>query len=121
MSPLRDYRICWLLNNQLGYQLEWKEDVPLLVGKQKQRALFNLYSYHDELNWLQYHFINNKYLGEYLVPELKQVDHLLLIDGGNAPQEKARAMEILRTLPLVQAVLDVEVDSLRSKQNLIFE
>jgi hypothetical protein len=121
ISSVRDYRICWLLNNQLGYHLEWKEEVPLLIGKGIQKAVFNLFAYHDELNWLQYHFINNKYLGDYLVPELKEVDHFLLIDGMHAPEEKERAIQVLRASPLIQAVVAVDGNSLRSKKNLIFE
>ncbi|CAN5139197.1 hypothetical protein BH09BAC1_BH09BAC1_25520 [soil metagenome] len=121
ISSVRDYRICWLLNTQLHYQLEWKEEVPLLVAKGKQRALFNLFAYHDELNWLQFHFINNKYLGEHLVPELREVDHFLLIDGSYSIQEKAKAIDVLKASPLIQAVVEVDADSLRSKKNLIFE
>ncbi len=121
VSSARDYRICWLLNHQLGYQLEWKEEVPLVIAKKRQRALFNLFAYHDELNWQQYYFINNKHLADHLVPELKQVDHFLLIDGSSAEPEKIRVMDVLRQSPLVQAVFDVEVDSLKSKKNLIFE
>lgn len=121
VSPIRDYRLCWLLNHQLGYQLKWKEELPLITAKGKQKALFNLYAYHDELNWLQYYFINNKYLGEHLVPELKQVDHFLLIEGNQADQAKAAALHMLRQSPMVQAVFDVDANGLRSKQNLIFE
>lgn len=121
VSHVRDYRICWMLNSQLNLQLEWKEEVPLLSGKGKQKSLFNRFYYNDELNWLHYHFINNKYLGDNLVPELKQVDHFLLVEGNNADQEKARIMATLKQSPMIQAVLDVDPNKLRSKQNLIFE
>ncbi len=121
ISSVRDYRICWLLNTQLGYQLQWKEEVPLLIAKGKQRALFNRFAYHDELNWLEFHFINNKYLGEHLVPELKEVDYFLLVDGSHAGEEKARAIDVLRASPLIQAVVEVDANDLRSKKNLIFE
>jgi hypothetical protein len=121
VSPIRDYRICWLLNHHLSYQLEWKEEVPLLGGRGKQKTLFNRYSYNDELNWLQFHFINNKYLGKNLVPELEQVDHLFLVDGTNAAIEKERIITTLKSLPLIQAVFAVNPNELRSKKNLIFE
>ncbi len=121
VSPIRDYRICWLLNHHLSYQLEWKEEVPLLGGRGKQKTLFNRYSYNDELNWLQFHFINNKYLGKNLVPELKQVDHFFLVDGTNAAIEKERIITTLKSLPLIQAVFAVNPNELRSKKNLIFE
>lgn len=121
VSPVRDYRICWLLNNRLNFQLEWVEEVPLLSGKGIQKSLFNRFYYNDELNWLHYHFVNNKYLGDNLIPELKQVDHFLLVEGNNAHQEKARVITILKQSPIIQAVLDVDPNTLRSKKNLIFE
>lgn len=121
VSSIRDYRICWLLNQELGYRLEWKEEVPLTTEKGRQRALFTRFAFEDELNKLKYHFINNKYLGENLVPEQKQVDYFLLIEGSHAQIEQQRALQILRESPLVQTAFTLDANSLRSKKNLIFE
>lgn len=121
ISPIRDYRLCWHINNKLNLDFARQEEIPLHYPKKHKYAYYNLFYFEDEMNWLQYYFINNRSLGEHLIPELKQVDYFLLIKGGNAATEKDAVVDILRGLEQVQAVLTIDPTTLKSKQNLIFE
>lgn len=121
VSAERDYRLCWQLNKELGLDFTRQDEIPIHYQKKKKFAYFNLYYYEDELNWLQYYFINNKSQGESLIPELKQVDHLLLIKGSEAELVKDETIKCLKAMSQVQAILDTNPEHLRSKYNLIFE
>ena len=122
VSSYRDYRLCWYLNKTLGFNLAWKEEVKVEQTKKRQAAgYFNLFSYEDELNKMQYFFVSNKSAGEFLVPELKQVDYFLELSGGNAPEEKERILTALKEVHIVEAVFPTEASALKSKQNLVFE
>ena len=121
VSAERDYRLCWLLNRDFKLDFKRQEEIPIHYAKKKKYAYFNLYYFEDELNWLQYYFINNKSQGESLIPELKQVDYLLLIKGGEADSFKDEIMQGLNRMNQVQAILDTNPEHLSSKYNLIFE
>ncbi len=121
VSPVRDYRLCWHINKVLNVDFERQEEIPLHYPRKHKYGYYNLFYYEDALNWLQYYFINNRSLGEHLIPELKQVDYFLLIKGGNAAVEKGTIVEALRKLEHIQAVLQIDPLTLKSRQNLIFE
>jgi hypothetical protein len=121
VSSYRDYRICWHINQELMIDLTRQEDIKIEFRSRKQSAWFNLYSYKDEINWLQYYVIANKSAGEVLVPELKEVDYFLQISGGNAANEKERVLEGLKRIHLIEAVFATDPAELKSKQNLVFE
>lgn len=121
VSPVRDYRLCWHLHQLLSLDFVRQDEIVLHYPKKHKYGYYNLFYYEDELNWLQYYFINNRSLGENLIPELKQVDYFLLIKGGNADVERDTAINALKQLEQVQAVLSTDPEGLKSKQNLIFE
>lgn len=122
VSSYRDYRICWHLNQQLGLDLAFKEELKLeKAQKRKASAYFNLYAYTDELNKTQYYLVSNKSAGEFLVPELKEVDFFLQFSGGNSPLEKDKIVQTLKGLSVIEAVFATDPASLKSKQNLVFE
>ena len=121
VSSLRDYRLCWQINRTLRLDLSKKNDLEVTDVKKRQQAHFSLFSHEDEINFLQYFFIGNKASGAYFIPELKQVDYLLMIRGDAADTEKQDILQQLKNLRGMEAVFETDAETLRSKQNLIFE
>lgn len=121
VSPIRDYRLCWYINKALKIDFARQDEIQIRYPKKSKYGYFDLYFYDDELNWLQYYFINNRSLGEHLIPEMKQVDHFLMVKGGNAEMEMPGIIERLKKIDHIQAMLQVDPSQLRSKQNLILE
>lgn len=121
ISGIRDYRLCWHLNQHLGFDFARQPEIQLHYPKKQKYGYFNLYEYEDELNWLQYYFIVNKSLGENLIPELKQVDYLLLIKGGSVGMDTESLLHNLKQIKYVEAAFQTDPTTLRSRQNLILE
>ena len=54
-----------------------------------------------------------------MIPEQKTVDYYLRIDGDAEPEDLNRIMTELKKLSAVQHVFEVDVDTLKSKHNLL--
>lgn len=121
ISAIRDYRLCWHLNQELGFDFVRQPEIQLHYAKKQKYGYFNLYRFDDELNWLEYYFIMNKSLGENLIPELKQVDYFLLIKGGSVGMDTENLLRDLKKIKYVEAAFQTDPSTLRSRQNLILE
>lgn len=121
VSPVKDYRLCWLINKHLNIDLCRNEDLEINLTREKKLAYFSLYSYYDNLDKLSVFLLNNKFNNDYLLPELKQADFLLMIKGGLADIEKDRYVSAIKAIPVVQTLFEINPYSLKSKQNLIFD
>ena len=123
VSSYRDYRVCWHINKALGTGLaQVREDVKLeRPGKLQSAIFFNLFSYEDEINRTKYYLVSNKSSGDYLVPEMKEVDFFLQIAGDNSLMGNTQMIDTLKGIDIIEAVFATDPMTLRSKQNLVFE
>lgn len=117
----RDYRLCWALNKEIGFDFVKDDDIELRTKKNQTVTSFSKFSYYDEDQRLKYILISNKGTNDYLVPEQKkQADYLLMIEGSMADAEQNEFIIRLKQIELIQLAFKIEVDSLKSKQNLLF-
>ena len=96
-SHVRDYRLCWSLNNSLSIDLE-KSSSPagavtfICVDKEQE---------------LRYTLIQNRTISGLLVPELKQADFLFCVQHGE-DTEKIDCYSSLQNAQFVNAVFSLE-------------
>ena len=121
VSSVRDYRLCHQINRELHFDLIRKNDLEITNDKKRSQSKFSLFIYEDEINFLQYFFINNKCSGSNLIPEMRQVDYFLMIRGDAAGLVKYDIMQQLKGLDSIQALFEIDPKSLKSKKYLIFE
>ena len=111
----KDFRLCWMLNNQLGLKLAKMEDHTSAVG------MHSLFSYVDEHLMREYHLIVNKVdSGKLLLEEHQHTDYFLLVKGELEDEEKKYFAEQIKKINTVSTAYIVDVETLKSKQNLIF-
>lgn len=116
----RDYRLCWALNNHLGIQLEKIHRENASSGLKKNGiAIESLYTYFDEENHSAYQLLYNKHNNNLLIPEQKLADFLLIIDQMNDEQLE-ELLKKIRQIDLVNTGFIIDVNTLKSKENLIF-
>ncbi len=121
ISPLRDYRLCHQINRHLQLDFVRMNDLEITNEKKRIQAQFPVFTYEDEINFLQYFLIGNKCAGFHLIPEMKEVDYFLMMRGDAAGMVKADIMSRLKKLSDIQTLFEVEPKNLKSKNNLIFE
>lgn len=121
ISQLKDYRLCWHINKVLDFDLRRMGDIEIVHRKKLKTAIFNLYRYESDLDKWLVHFVSNKHLGEFLIPDFKQVDSFLVIRGEVIEERQEHILTSLRNISGTQLVLLIDYAGLKSRENLIFE
>lgn len=133
-SSEEDYRLAYLLNKHLHMRLNRFGDA---LDFENSSAQFPLFEYKDEKNLINYYLINNTYLQfvnqendnglfggnytmSYLIPEKKNVDYFLKIEGCSNTSFKGEIAGSLKMIDQIITAYPIDPDSLKSKNNLIF-
>lgn len=112
----KDYRLVWAVNLAFGWQLAREEDH--LVQQKSGDTFHSRYAYRDEVEGLMCTLLANKTQGGLILPELQGIDYLLLIEGGIGG-ERPDVEKPLRGISFVLAVIKLNKEKLRSRNNLI--
>ena len=116
----RDYRLCWALNQKLGIALTKQEkDLEIKTKKQPLATGHSLYSFYDEMDHIEYQLVINKSGGSIILPEQKNADYIFLLRN-NFVIEMDELMQKLNSIEMVQTAFRIELNTLKSKENLIF-
>ena len=118
-SHEKDYRICWALNNQLSLNLIKTDALEIKDKKQDDPSFFSLFSYELPDEFMEYFIIANRSEKGLLIPEQKQVDYFFIIRGEIENDKVMDMIKLIKESNLVQTAFRVDVNALKSKQNLI--
>ncbi|MFT6746980.1 MAG: hypothetical protein ACJAZ2_001325 [Glaciecola sp.] len=118
---LPDYRLAWIINNKLGIDLERKEDLDLFLGRKKEEnGMFSFFQYDNIENYTTINLIANRSEKGYFCGELKQLDYFIQLWLPESDRDElATISNKLKKSPQVNAVIDIEVETLKSKNNFI--
>lgn len=132
-SSLEDYELVYFINKYLNSRFRrCRNDFELT-----QEVSFPIFEWKDEPNNIYWSLVTNNSLSEYhlprtdlfkgersytahhLVPERKEVDYFIKVEQ---PQMNIEAdiVKPLQSIPKIITAYQVEIDSLKSKNNLIF-
>jgi hypothetical protein len=114
----KDYRLCWEMNKLLNIDLARTEDLDLNV--KTSVGNFSFYEFIDEENYIDYYLIANRSTKGLLIPEQKNTDFLFMIKGDPYDSVLEDISEKISSLEIVLTSYIINVDSLKSKQNLLF-
>lgn len=120
VSSVKEYKMCFLLNNLFGFDLYRLPDLEIILKRKKKTAAFNIFHHYDDIDKMDYYLIGNKFENELLLPELKMVDYVLKLDGFEPTDKKNKMIQQLKNVPQIQAVIDTSLDELKDKTNLLF-
>ena len=120
ISPLKEYKMAWLLNQNLKIHLVKMEDIELEFID--NNIFISNFSF--ETGNSVFRLIKNKNLvGDslvYLLPEMKEFDYLIMLEGQGDSFLAEEIINTLKTLSDIQYITHVDVTKLKSKENLIF-
>lgn len=114
----KDYRLCWAINKLLNINLEKDTDIEL-TSKKGKTSKHSCYYYLDDFTEKEYRLISNKSESNLLVKEQKQADfYLLLYENDNETVKEI--LSELRTINIILMCFEVNITTLKSKENLLF-
>lgn len=121
VSPVKDYKMAWLINRQLHLDLIRIEDLEIeflsdLNLKISQYFLSLPYGF---IQLLKNKAINSSLQVSYLIPELKTVDYFLLVQDQTFQVNTKGFVSELSQNPFVQNVINLDIQKLKSKDNLL--
>ncbi len=123
ISPVKDYKLAWHLNKSLNLHLRREPDLQFEFLDKSKIYICNFifgkeYSSFRLLKNKACEFYNTA--KPYIVPELKEYDYLLVFKDEADEVLSGEILELLKEVPVVQYVKEIDLINLRSKENLIF-
>ncbi|MGB6268271.1 MAG: IPExxxVDY family protein [Olleya sp.] len=135
---IEDYRLAFLINQTLDIQLKRKAKD---VTNPSLNSTYSIFEWFDQMQFSTYHLVantckvqhdnlqqqSNSLFGQdkagatnyYLLPEYKKVNYLLKVETEFQNKEKIILNKILK-IPQVVTAYNIATDTLKSKDNLIF-
>lgn len=121
MSPVKDYQLCWHLNNSMSMDFRINSDIEIQLTRKNRNYFFSVYEYNEPTNALSHYIYNNQFDGEYLLPEFKHLDFLWLMKGDWVNDESLQqTIEAIRAINGVQLVLELTNEKIKNKEHLVF-
>jgi len=121
VSPIREYRMAWLVNQELDLNLVKADDLELefLNAEKLEIAQFFFSLPHGFIQLLKNKAINSSQQLAYLIPELKNLDYFLLVQDETEELDLINFVKKLSQNPLVQSIVRIDISKLKSKENLL--
>ena len=139
-TSLEDYRLAYYINQNLPITLK-KNNCNIQISNKEGETQFTRFIFEDskDIAWNLVQnkndaFVpsqntnqglfaesNNKFSTKiYLIPEFKKVDYFLKIENGEVNIDATKITNCLKKIHRVSTVYSVEVEKIKSKNNLIF-
>jgi len=121
VAPIKDYQLCWHLNGLLGIDFRINHDIEIQLTKKKRNYFFAVYEFLDPTGSLCHYLYNNRFDGEYLLPEFKHLDFLWLMKGDIITEQTLQqTISDLRNITDVQLVTELTNEKIKNKEHLVF-
>lgn len=116
----KDYRLCWSINDKLGFMLSKVEEPFMVSGKHGEVvSAHSFYEWLDEENHLQYYLIQNKDKNKFLIPEKAQIDFFLVVQEAGMVELDVLLTQ-LKEISSILTALIIDPNTLVSKSRLAF-
>jgi hypothetical protein len=119
-SPLKDYRICYLINKSLNFNFTKIPDLAVEIQPGTSPVFFSRYQYNLEPTETDFYFIANKGSDGYIIPEMRKADYFLLIKNYIDENDLDNLLANLNKIPEIVAAVKIEPKKIKSRENLLF-
>lgn len=116
---LRDYRLSYLLNQHLEFSFIKRDDLHIIPSSNKGQADFSFYSYRNEERLNYFYLVANRSQSFLLIPEMRQFDFLLIVEGKYNKAEKDPMIKTIRSLPGILTIFEVKFSEIKNHENLL--
>lgn len=115
-TSLKSYRMAWNINKTLGIALK-KLNPIAIANANKEVISFTMFNTFVPHHNAQYRLVENRNAGNLFIPEQPRSDYFLLVD--ESPEVDVESLvKKVRDIKSVSMAYIVDIDSLKSKQNI---
>jgi hypothetical protein len=115
----KDYRLAFLLNESLRIRLTRLDDMPYLAPGAKEPVLYSLYRWRDEDQYNTYYLLTNRSDESLLIPQVKQADFLMLIEGPFKRKQQDDLLSRLRKVPNVLTAFPISFSAVKNYESIL--
>lgn len=121
VSPVKDYKMAWLINRELDLNLVKSDDIQIefLSSPRLEISQYLLSLPHGFIQLLKNKALNTSQQLAYLVPELRNLDYFLLVQDQTHQISITTFVEHLSQNSFIQSVVRLDISKLKSKENLL--
>lgn len=121
VSPVKDYKMAWLINRDLDLNLIKSDDLLLefMTLPSLKISQYFLSLPHGFVQLLRNKALNSTNQVSYLIPELKSMDYFLLVQDETFQISINTFANQLSKNRYIQNVMKLDVSKLKSKENLL--
>ena len=121
VAPIKNYQICWHLNQLFRFHFRINNNIEIQLTKKKRDYFFAVYEFCEPTDSLFHYIYNNRFDGEYLLPEFKHLDFLWLMKGDIVNEQTLQqTINEIREINGVQLVVELTNEKIRNKEHLVF-
>jgi hypothetical protein len=121
ISSLKAYQFCWHINRALGVNFRLNPSLEIQLKKKGRNYYFSVYQYCITQKNTAHYIYQNHNDGEALLPELKHIDFIWLLQG---PKESRanflQYLQVLKSIEDVRLVVELNQEKIENKEHLIF-
>ncbi|MFN3998376.1 IPExxxVDY family protein [Algoriphagus sp.] len=121
VSPVKDYKMAWLINRELNLDLVKSEDIQIefLSSPRLEISQYLLSLPHGFIQLLKNKALNTSQQLAYLIPELRNLDYFLLVQDQTQQTSITTFVEHLAKNAYIQSVVRLDISKIKSKENLL--
>jgi hypothetical protein len=119
-TPLKDYRICYLINRYLNFNFTKTNDLSVEIIPNQDPVFFSMYTYFWEASDTDFYFIANKGSDGYLIPEMRKTDYFLMIKNYIDEDDLDNLVSSLNRIAEIVAAVKIDPKKIKSRENLLF-
>ncbi|MEX2428565.1 MAG: IPExxxVDY family protein, partial [Bacteroidales bacterium] len=113
-----DYKLCWLINQQLGTSFIKGDDLVVFNSKINQQQEVSLFAYYDENKMVTYRLISNRPSSGYFLSDLKNIDYVLHIQGDVVTNEIDELIGSIIKTEGIRLCVPVDLRRIKEKERL---
>ena len=114
----KDYRLCYALNKVLDIEFIKAKNHELKLAKQTSVFMFGKYVATNEYG-RKIFLINNKQDDNILLPDVKMLDYILMFEP-KYDGDMGKLLQEIKDIKIVQTVVELDVQKIKSKHNLLY-
>lgn len=113
-----DYKLCWLINQQLGISFIKGDDLVVFNRKMNEQQEVSLFTYYDDNKMVTYRLISNRFSSGYFLSDLKNIDYVLHIQGEVVTNEIDELIARIIKTEGIRMCVPVDLRKIRERERL---
>jgi len=113
-----DYKLCWLINNQLRMSFVKTDNLQVFHKKLDIEQEFSMFHFEDDNAMLEYRLISNRSDAGYFLSDLKNIDYILHIQGDLINDNLSAFVLDLNSIETIRLCVPVDLKKVREKDRL---